>query len=125
MSHMTIYVHMITSQSLGKTGPTQNYFYTRLQPVGGSKCSNDTASTFFDFLHGSAAKHLHPPIFRMGYDAGGRIPGKEVTHLAAAAFREAKAAEKKVTERWGRARTSLLAWAKELLARTLPAAGAP
>lgn len=79
MSHMTVYVHIICSRTLGdiSAGPGRfdaNRFYTRLQPVGGSKCSNDTACTFFDFLHGSRTTDTRPPRYRTGFDEYGFTP---------------------------------------------------
>lgn len=83
MSHMTVYVHMLTSRTLGDLqGPGRfhaNRFYTRLQTAGGSKDSNDTASTFFDFLHGARNTDIRPPIYRTGYGPEGRIEGESAT----------------------------------------------
>jgi hypothetical protein len=87
MSHVTVHVHMIVCQSLGETsyGPGRfdaNRFYTRQQQIGGSKNSNDTACTFFDFLHGSRTTDIQPPIYRTGYDTDGIIPGSAATPFA-------------------------------------------
>jgi hypothetical protein len=88
MSHMTFYIHMITSRMLGSMsdGPGRlnaNYFYTRNQSIGGSKDSNDTLSTVFDRLHGGTASWINPAMFRSGFNAAGIIPGAAATTEAA------------------------------------------
>jgi len=82
MSHDTIYVHIILSQSLGLSdGPTRfgrNYMYTRHQCLGDgqnslNKDSDDTASTILHFLSGNPETGHNPPQFRPGYDEDGPI----------------------------------------------------
>lgn len=85
MSHLTYYVHMTTTRTLGDlAGPGRldaNHFYTREQ-AGVSKNSNDTVSTVFHRLHGGAAT-FKPPVFRSGFDVNGIIPGAGGTTAAA------------------------------------------
>ena len=87
MSHVTCYVHMLTSKTLGDLkGPGRfdaNHFYTREQ-AGVSKCSNDTVCTLFDLLHGGQPQFV-PLIFRTGFDVNGLIEGAGATTAAAAA----------------------------------------
>jgi hypothetical protein len=85
MSHITYYVHMTTTRTLGDlAGPGRldaNRFYTREQ-AGVSKNSNDTVSTVFHRLHEGAAT-FKPPMFRTGFDVNGLIPGAGGTTAAA------------------------------------------
>ena len=87
MSSITAYVHIFCADSLGLAeGPTRfarNHVYIRPEPVGGSKDSNDTCATLFDFLLGVPEPTTQQPsLFRTGYGPEGAIPNFE-PHQAA------------------------------------------
>lgn len=78
MSGLTHYVHIFCIDSLGlSTGQSRmqrNRVYTRCEEIGGSKCGDDTLSTFSDVLLGYTAPLCdQPTMFRTGYDEHGKI----------------------------------------------------
>ena len=87
-SHITAYVQIIVSQSLGAYHADvqgddpdkfhRNYMYTRCQHVGpdrlrAHKNSNDTASTVFHFLTGATTTGYEPASYRSGYGPDGPL----------------------------------------------------
>ena len=78
MSKRNVHVHILDAPSCGEcSGPSRfgrRIVYSRLEEIGGSKDSNDTISTVYDYLLSPHAPTCEQPVmFRTGYNADGCI----------------------------------------------------
>ena len=78
LSKRNIHVHIIDAPSLGVNSTesrlAKRVIYNRLETVGGSKDSNDTVSTIFDFLFSPVEPTCaQPALYRTGYGPDGAL----------------------------------------------------